>query len=143
MISKQIIMAVLFTAVLSCERQDLTEVQTIRDLSKPQSLFYTIQRNRSKIRYKIRGTMNGTLGYYNGNCFDREAFSTFIKENNLSRVDTARLHIAVRIFEKSIMDTDSIETSQEGTMFCLRFIPGTATKGTIEVEFTEYGYGTD
>ncbi|TDE11976.1 hypothetical protein [Dyadobacter psychrotolerans] len=141
MITFKLILTILMVAVVGCGRPDIIEVQTITDFSEPQSLYYAIKRDGSKVDCRIKGKMNGTLGYYGNNCFNPEKFSSVIASNHLSDVDSVTQLNYLIVFKDSISTEEGIETSQKGSLFCVRFIPGTATKGKIKVEFREHGYG--
>ncbi|TDE11974.1 hypothetical protein [Dyadobacter psychrotolerans] len=83
--------------------------------------------------------MNGTVGRIEGTCFNQDEF--FISAGNLTEVDSVSLRRYFRIFKDSVNTEGGCEGTQSGAMYCLQIIPGTATKGKIEVEFREYGYG--
>ncbi|RDB05167.1 hypothetical protein [Runella aurantiaca] len=140
MIIKRIFIGILLV-LMGCERKDIIEKHIITDFSKPQSLFYTIQREQSIVDYKIKGSIDGSLGYSEGSCFDKNEFSSFIRGKNLSEIDTSLKRRYFKIFADSIIAKGGCEGTQAGAMYCLQFIPGTAKKGKIEVVFREHGYG--
>jgi hypothetical protein len=137
---KRVFIGILLVLV-GCERKDIIEKHIITDFSKPQSLFYTIQREQSIVEYKVKGTLDGTVGFYEGNCFDKNEFSSYNSAKNLSEIDSSDLREYMKTFADSIIARGGCEGTQAGAMYCLQFIPGTAKKGKIEVVFREHGYG--
>jgi hypothetical protein len=85
--------------------------------------------------------MNGTFGYVEGNCFDSTSYSTVGRFSNLKDINGKVKKDYYRIYSDSIQAEGGCEGTQAGAMYCLYFTPGTATKGKIEVEFREHGYG--
>lgn len=127
--------------IAGCRTENFKESHVITDPSKPVSFFYTLKSNPHAVGYKLKGSINGTLGYYEANCRDKESFLSLIDVDNLSKLDSATLHQRVWMIADSVKTERNSSGGQKGTMYCLHFIPGTATEGKIEVEFWEHPRG--
>ena len=89
----------------------------------------------------MKGRMNGTLGYSDGFIFKGHKFPSYNTENNLDKMNTNVLRDYVRVALDSITTESNLTIAQSGLIYGLHFIPGTATKGKIEVEFWEHPTG--
>ena len=135
-----VITAILFI-IVGCKNRDIRESYLITDLSKPTTLTFKLKSGNGNAGYRIKGRMNGTLGYSEGLFFKGRKFPSFNTANNLDSLAAPVLRDHVRVSLDSITAESNISIGQSGFIYGLHFIPGTATEGKIEVEFWEHPTG--
>jgi hypothetical protein len=127
--------------IVGCKNRDIRESYSITDLSKPTTLTFKLKSGNGNAGYRIKGRMNGTLGYSEGLFFEGRKFPSFHTANNLDSLAAPVLRDYVRVSLDSITAESNLSIGQSGFIYGLHFIPGTATEGKIEVEFWEHPTG--
>ena len=138
----KLITAVAITLMLAgCRSRNIRESHVITDFSKPVTLTFKFRSGNANAGYFIKGHMNGTVGYAEGTFSKGTKFPSYAPAINLNNLDTAVLRKYFFVHSDSINAETNSSIGQSGLTSALHFIPGTATKGKIEVTFWEHPIG--
>jgi hypothetical protein len=138
MIKKLVTVASVTMLLIACQSPDIRESHLITDMSKPVTLTFKLKSGTANAGFKIKGHMNGTLGYSRGTLLKGTKFPPYGNANNLVDLDSATFRKYVFVSSDSITDESTLSIGQKNLTLALHFIPGTETKGKIEVEFWEH-----
>ena len=124
-----------------CRSRNIRESHVITDFSKPVTLTFKLRSGNANAGYFIKGHMNGTVGYAEGTFSKGTKFPSYDPATNLNNLDTAVLRKYFFVHADSVSVKTNSSIGQSGLTSVLYFIPGTATKGKIEVMFWEHPIG--
>ena len=134
--------AIAITLMLAgCRSRNIRESHVITDFSKPVTLTFKLRSGNANAGYFIKGHMNGTMGYAEWVLFEGDEYPSYDSTSNLKTLDTTILRKYIFVHSDSINAETNSSIGQNGLTSALHFIPGTATKGKIEVTFWEHPIG--